>query len=155
MTAAIDEVRASTTDAEAICGATFRAIDYWVRQGHRSIGPSIAESKGSGSHRVFSWADLLALRTIVVLREWGRPATRSDGVTLDVCDAAATIVRTNAERLDYHLDDCLAIDAAGQVHPGPSWPATGAPYLVVPIAPIVDYVAAGVEMRLGLEIDTV
>lgn len=151
---AIDDVRASTTDAEAICGVKFRNIDYWVRQGHRSVGPSIAEAKGSGSHRVFSWADLVALRTMAVLREWGSPDSRVEGVTLDVCDAVATVMRTNAERLDYHDDDCLAIAADGQVHPCPAWPASGAPYLVVPIAPIIDYVAAGVEMRLGIEIDT-
>lgn len=151
----IDEVRASTTDAEAITGSTYRNIDYWVRQGHRSVGPSIAESKGSGSHRVFSWADLVAVRTFVVLRAWGHPATRAEGVPLEVADAAATVMRSNAEQLDYHLDDCLAIASTGDVHPGPSWPASGEPYLVVPIAPIIDYVAAGVEMRLGIEIDTV
>lgn len=140
-------VRASSPDAAHIAGASYRNLDYWVRT-RASVGPSIAAAAGPGVRRVFGFGDLVALRTFVVLRGWGgQPTKRSEGMALEVIDRAAAAMR---EISDWDTGDCMAIDAAGKVWPGPSWPDSGEPYLVVPIEPIIDHVVAGCEMRLGV-----
>jgi DNA-binding transcriptional MerR regulator len=57
----------STGDAVRITGVSFRNIDYWART--RFIVPSIAEAKGTGTERKYSFSDLLALRVARELRE--------------------------------------------------------------------------------------
>src|ERR1700733_13920707 len=59
----------STGDAVRITGVSFRNIDYWART--RFIVPSIAEAKGTGSERRYSFSDLLALRVAREFREAG------------------------------------------------------------------------------------
>jgi DNA-binding transcriptional MerR regulator len=59
----------STGDAVRITGVSFRNIDYWARS--RFIVPSIAEAKGTGTERRYSFADLVALRVARELREAG------------------------------------------------------------------------------------
>jgi len=59
----------STGDAVRITGVSFRNIDYWART--RFIVPSIAEAKGTGTERKYSFSDLLALRVARELREAG------------------------------------------------------------------------------------
>src|SRR6202140_96817 len=59
----------STGDAVRITGVSFRNIDYWART--KFIVPSIAEAKGTGTEREYSFSDLLALRVARELREAG------------------------------------------------------------------------------------
>ncbi len=59
----------STGDAVRITGVSFRNIDYWART--KFIVPSIAEAKGIGTERRYSFSDLLALRVARELREAG------------------------------------------------------------------------------------
>ena len=59
----------STGDAVRITGVSFRNIDYWART--KFIVPSIAEAKGTGTERKYSFSDLLALRVARELREAG------------------------------------------------------------------------------------
>jgi DNA-binding transcriptional MerR regulator len=59
----------STGDAVRITGVTFRNIDYWART--KFIVPSIADAKGTGTERKYSFSDLLALRVARELREAG------------------------------------------------------------------------------------
>jgi DNA-binding transcriptional MerR regulator len=59
----------STGDAVRITGVSFRNIDYWART--KFIVPSIAEAKGTGTDRRYSFSDLLALRVARELREAG------------------------------------------------------------------------------------
>ena len=59
----------STGDAVRITGVSFRNIDYWART--RFIVPSIAEAKGTGTERKYSFSDLLALRVARELRQGG------------------------------------------------------------------------------------
>ena len=59
----------STGDAVRITGVSFRNIDYWART--KFIVPSIAEAKGTGTERKYSFSDLLALRVVRELREAG------------------------------------------------------------------------------------
>lgn len=59
----------STGDAVRITGVSFRNIDYWART--KFIAPSVAEAKGTGTERKYSFSDLLALRVARELREAG------------------------------------------------------------------------------------
>lgn len=59
----------STGEAVRITGVSFRNIDYWART--KFIAPSIAEAKGTGTERKYSFSDLLALRVARELREAG------------------------------------------------------------------------------------
>jgi DNA-binding transcriptional MerR regulator len=59
----------STGEAVRITGVSFRNIDYWART--KFIVPSIADAKGTGTERKYSFADLLALRVARELREAG------------------------------------------------------------------------------------
>lgn len=45
-----------------IVGITYRQLDYWARTD--LIRPSIADAKGSGSSRIYSYRDLLELKVI-------------------------------------------------------------------------------------------
>jgi DNA-binding transcriptional MerR regulator len=59
----------STGEAVRITGVSFRNIDYWART--RFIVPSIADARGTGTERKYSFSDLLALRVAGALREAG------------------------------------------------------------------------------------
>src|SRR5437868_14607703 len=59
----------STGDAVKITGVSFRNIDYWART--KFIVPSIADARGTGTERKYSFSDLLALRVARELREAG------------------------------------------------------------------------------------
>lgn len=45
-----------------IVGITYRQLDYWTRTG--LVTPSVAEAKGSGSQRLYSFSDLLRLKVV-------------------------------------------------------------------------------------------
>jgi DNA-binding transcriptional MerR regulator len=59
----------STGEAVRVTGVSFRNIDYWARSNF--IVPSIAEARGTGTERRYSFSDLLALRVARELREAG------------------------------------------------------------------------------------
>jgi DNA-binding transcriptional MerR regulator len=59
----------STGEAVRITGVSFRNIDYWART--KFIVPSIADARGTGTERRYSFSDLLALRVARELREAG------------------------------------------------------------------------------------
>ena len=65
----------STGDAVRITGVSFRNIDYWART--KFIVPSIADARGTGTERKYSFSDLLALRVARELREAGVSTTQS------------------------------------------------------------------------------
>lgn len=53
----------------SIVGITYRQLDYWARTG--LIRPSIADAQGSGSQRLYSYRDLVALKVIKSLLDSG------------------------------------------------------------------------------------
>lgn len=59
----------STGEASRATGVPARTMDYWARSGF--LQPSIAEARGTGSDRRYSFADLVALRVAHVLRSGG------------------------------------------------------------------------------------
>jgi DNA-binding transcriptional MerR regulator len=96
----------------AIVGITYRQLDYWARTG--LLCPSVAEAKGSGSHRVYSYRDLLELKVIKQLLDAGlglRQARRAidclrSGLGEElatanlVLGAAGSVLRTGEEIVD-------------------------------------------------------
>jgi DNA-binding transcriptional MerR regulator len=53
----------------AVVGITYRQLDYWARTD--LLRPSIADAKGSGSQRRYSYNDLLELKVIKNLLDAG------------------------------------------------------------------------------------
>lgn len=53
----------------SIVGITYRQLDYWART--ELIRPSIADAQGSGSQRLYSYRDLVALKVIKSLLDAG------------------------------------------------------------------------------------
>ena len=80
------------------------------------------------------------------------PQSRVEGVPLDVADRAGAVMRSVAETLIYPAGCCLLIRSDRSVETGPASRTSGDPCLVVPVTPIIDHVAGGVEMRLGIEL---
>jgi DNA-binding transcriptional MerR regulator len=52
-----------------IVGITYRQLDYWARQD--LIRPSIADAKGSGSQRLYSFGDIVELKVVKRLIDGG------------------------------------------------------------------------------------
>jgi len=59
----------NTAQSSQIVGATARQIRHWDRQG--LVKPSFSSAAGRGSRRLYSYVDLLALKTVKVLRDQG------------------------------------------------------------------------------------
>jgi DNA-binding transcriptional MerR regulator len=53
----------------SIVGITYRQLDYWTRT--ELIRPSVADAKGSGTQRLYSYSDLLELKVIKSLLDAG------------------------------------------------------------------------------------
>src|SRR6478752_1109555 len=52
-----------------IVGISYRQLDYWARTD--LVTPSLAEARGSGSRRLYSYRDLLELKVIKTLLDAG------------------------------------------------------------------------------------
>ena len=59
----------SGTRTAEIVGITYRQLDYWARTD--LVRPSMADAKGSGSRRKYSYRDLLELKIIKKLLDAG------------------------------------------------------------------------------------
>lgn len=53
----------------ALVGISYRQLDYWARTG--LLRPSIADARGSGTQRLYSYTDLLELKVIKQLLDAG------------------------------------------------------------------------------------
>jgi DNA-binding transcriptional MerR regulator len=93
--------------ASALTGLSYRRLDYLARKGY--VRPSLAEAHGSGTRRVYSFEDLVALRTLAELR--------GAGVSLDALRTVVTFLRSRGlgtplaeARLVVEGDDVLWIE---------------------------------------------
>lgn len=59
----------TTQVIKAVPGVTYRMLDYWAREG--ILVPTVAEATGSGSSRLYSFHDVIAVRLLHTLREAG------------------------------------------------------------------------------------
>ena len=64
----------SGTKAASIVGISYRQLDYWARTD--LIRPSLADAKGSGSRRRYSYRDLIELKMIKTLIDAGQRLDR-------------------------------------------------------------------------------
>jgi DNA-binding transcriptional MerR regulator len=64
----------SGREAADIVGITYRQLDYWARTD--LIRPSLADAKGSGSRRRYSYRDLMELKMIKTLIDAGQRLDR-------------------------------------------------------------------------------
>jgi DNA-binding transcriptional MerR regulator len=65
----VTETGYSGTQAAKIVGITYRQLDYWARTD--LVRPSLADARGSGTQRRYSYRDLLRLKVIKSLLDAG------------------------------------------------------------------------------------
>ncbi len=92
----------------ALVGITYRQLDYWARTG--LLRPSIADARGSGTQRRYSYRDVLELKVIKQLLDAGVSLQRArraveclrDEVGGDL--ASATLVLAGPDSVLAHTD---------------------------------------------------
>src|SRR5438552_12817660 len=67
--AAMNDEGFRVPDVTRIVGISYRQLDYWART--ELVTPSIRDAKGSGTQRLYSFQDLVALRVIKRLLDAG------------------------------------------------------------------------------------
>lgn len=100
----------------SLVGITYRQLDYWARTG--LLRPSVAEARGSGSKRRYSYRDVLELKVIKQLLDAGislRSARRAVeclrqdlGTDLASANLVMTGTRSVLARSDGEVVDLLA-----------------------------------------------
>ncbi len=103
----------------AIVGITYRQLDYWARTG--LLRPSIADARGSGTHRRYSYGDVLELKVIKRLLDAGLKLQQArqaveclrDGLGADV--ASSQLVLAGSRSVLTHSDgEVVDLLAGGQ-----------------------------------------
>ena len=95
----------------SIVGITYRQLDYWARTD--LLRPSLADAKGSGSQRRYSYQDLVELKVIKQLLD--------AGISLKAARRAVEYLRTNmgehigSARLVLSGDNPLLVRDDGQL----------------------------------------
>lgn len=121
----------------AIVGISYRQLDYWARTD--LLRPSLADAKGSGSQRLYSYEDLLELKVIKQLLD--------AGVKLQQARRAITCVRESGGDLAAAN---LVIGAEGTVLARSGEEIVDllrggqGVFNIVPLAPVVDEVDAAI-----------
>jgi DNA-binding transcriptional MerR regulator len=87
----------------AIVGITYRQLDYWARTD--LVRPSIADARGSGTQRAYSYADLVRLKVVKNLLD--------AGVKLQAARKAIEYLREDLG--DSWTTASLVLDGAGSV----------------------------------------
>lgn len=59
----------SAKQTEHLTGVAYRTLDHWAKTG--LIVPEVAQAEGTGSKRLWSFANLIELRTARILRDAG------------------------------------------------------------------------------------
>ncbi len=108
----MDDQGYSGRTAAEIVGITYRQLDYWARTD--LIRPDLADAKGSGSRRRYSYTNLLELKLVKTMLDSGiklesvRDAfeyLRSQGTDISaarlcISEGSATLIRDDAELID-------------------------------------------------------
>ncbi|MFI5047104.1 MAG: MerR family transcriptional regulator [Acidimicrobiia bacterium] len=95
----------------AIVGITYRQLDYWART--NLVRPSIADAKGSGTQRAYSYRDLVRLKVVKSLLDAGvklQTARRAiEYLREDLGDdwATASLVLDGSDSVLVRTDDAL------------------------------------------------
>jgi len=99
----------------ALVGITYRQLDYWARTG--LLRPSIADARGSGTQRRYSYTDVVELKVIKQLLDAGISLQRArraveclrGGLGADLASANLVLVGTDSvlARSDGEVVDLL------------------------------------------------
>src|SRR5580704_3069003 len=92
----------------AVVGITYRQLDYWARTG--LLRPSIADARGSGTQRRYSYTDLLELKVIKQLLDAGISLQRArraveclrEGLGADLASTNLVLVGTDSVLAHTH-----------------------------------------------------
>ena len=92
----------------SLVGITYRQLDYWARTG--LLRPSIADARGSGTQRVYSYTDVLELKVIKQLLDAGISLQRArraveclrQGLGADLASANLVLVGPNSVLAHSH-----------------------------------------------------
>lgn len=106
-----------------LTGITYRQLDYWARTA--VLTPSIADANGSGSQRLYSYADLLLLKLIKSLLDNGV----SMSLVRRALDTARDLIKREPHTLEYLVvnktsvlvrdgSDIVDLVRSGQLHFG-------------------------------------
>ena len=126
----------------ALVGITYRQLDYWARTG--LLRPSLAEARGSGSRRRYSYRDVLELKVIKQLLDAG-VSLQSARRAVDCLrqDLGADLASANLVLTGHHSvlarsnGEVVDLLAGGQ-----------GVFNIVPLAGVVDELAADI-VRIG------
>jgi predicted RNase H-like HicB family nuclease len=80
-----------------VIGISYRQLDYWDSSAF--IQPSVAKAKGTGTSRMYSFVDLVCLRTAKRLRD--------SGISLQKIRKSVGYLRTHFPKLDSPLADLV------------------------------------------------
>src|SRR3712207_397318 len=102
----------------AIVGITYRQLDYWARTD--LIRPSIADARGSGTHRLSSYRDLVELKVIKSFLDAGMALQKArraieylrDNLGEDI--ASASLVLNGADSVLLARDSGELVDLVRQ-----------------------------------------
>ncbi len=92
----------------ALIGITYRQLDYWARTG--LLRPSIADARGSGTQRLYSYTDVVELKVIKQLLDAGISLQRArraveclrDGLGGDLASSNLVLVGTDSVLAHTH-----------------------------------------------------
>lgn len=123
-------------DAARLTGVRYRTLDYWARSGF--LQPSAATANGKGSDRLYSFRDLVALRTAGRLRRAGVGLSAIRAVLDELARLDLGDVKGSARYLVVIGDEVARVDDTGLVglmrRPHP----LGGAAIVVQVATLID-----------------
>lgn len=109
-------------EASKLTGVPYDRLDYWARSGF--LRPGVAGAKGRGSKRLYSFRDLVALRTAKELREMGVPLQtlrkvvnylrRAKGLENPLAEARLVVSGSDILLLNAHEELVSVLRAPGQ-----------------------------------------
>jgi DNA-binding transcriptional MerR regulator len=105
----------------ALTGVPYKRLDSWANSGF--LIPSIAEADGTGSRRLYSFQDLITLRTAKLLRDTGISLRGLRNVVQFLRDTHRIAQPLAHTRLVMVGDDVLIVQTEGDLmrvlrHPG-------------------------------------
>lgn len=105
----------------ALTGVPYKRLDSWANSGF--LIPSIAEADGTGSRRLYSFQDLITLRTAKLLRDAGISLQGLRNVVQFLRDTHGMAQPLAHTRLVMVGDDVLIVQTEGDLlrvlrHPG-------------------------------------
>ena len=96
----------NTQQTAGIVGATLRKVRYWDKTG--VVKPSFSPAQGRGSSRLYSYTDLLALKTVAQFRE--------EGVSLQRIRRCVRFLRTRLPDVSRPLGFCQLISVGESLY---------------------------------------